>query len=640
MADGVRAIAALPDPVGEVIDGQRLRQRPRRAQGARPARRRRRRLRGAAERHHRRRRAVPEVRQRDRAARLVVGRALQRRARARSPPRPRPRPACPTGAIALVAGGGRDELAELATQEGVVDLIIPRGGEGLKAALKGVATVPVIYAASGNCHVYVDASADLDDAPADRRQRQDPAAGRLQRGRDAARARRRRAGVPAARARRAARGRASSCASTGARARWPASALAGALADATDEDWATEFLALILAVGVVDSVEEAIEHINAPRLAGTPRRSSPTTSQRRARSSAASTRPASTSTPRRASPTAASSAWAPRSATRPRSCTRAARSACASCAPTSTWSHGDGHVRRVTPRVGLRGRHPRRHVQPAAPRPPGLRAGGARPAGARPRRCFVPVACRRTRRPRRSRARTARVELCRLAVADDERFEVSALELERGGASYTVDTLRELHDRAPGARADLHRRRRHGPEPAARGASPRPCCASRGSPSPSARRCAARTSCAASRRCTAAIACVFFDMPRIDVSSSAVRERVAARAADPLPRARRGRRCDRGARAVSTRRGEAPHDPEPRAARHHDRRPRGRQEGDRHRRARPARGRRLHRLLRHLLGQHRPPGEGDPRRDPPGAQEASTACCRAASRACARRAGS
>ncbi len=72
----------------------------------------------------------------------------------------------PEGTISLVAGGGRDELAELATQNGLVDLIIPRGGEGLKAALKGVATVPVIYAASGNCHVYVDATADLDRAQA------------------------------------------------------------------------------------------------------------------------------------------------------------------------------------------------------------------------------------------------------------------------------------------------------------------------------------------------------------------------------------------------------------------------------------------------------------------------------------------
>src|SRR5438105_3945908 len=71
----------------------------------------------------------------------------------------------PDGAIALLQGG-REDIAELATQTGVVDLIVPRGGEGLKASLKGVATVPVIYAASGNCHLYVDATADLDAAQA------------------------------------------------------------------------------------------------------------------------------------------------------------------------------------------------------------------------------------------------------------------------------------------------------------------------------------------------------------------------------------------------------------------------------------------------------------------------------------------
>src|SRR6202043_3712519 len=70
----------------------------------------------------------------------------------------------PDGCVSLVAGGGHEELAELATQADSVDLIIPRGGESLKAALQSVATVPVIYAASGNCHVYVDASADLDQA--------------------------------------------------------------------------------------------------------------------------------------------------------------------------------------------------------------------------------------------------------------------------------------------------------------------------------------------------------------------------------------------------------------------------------------------------------------------------------------------
>src|SRR3954466_8659260 len=42
-----------------------------------------------------------------------------------------------------------------------------------------------------------------------------------------------------------------------------------------------------------------------------------------------------------------------------------------------------------------------------------------------------------------------RLELCRLAVAGLDRVDVSELEIERGGASYTVDTLRALHERAP-----------------------------------------------------------------------------------------------------------------------------------------------------------------------------------------------
>jgi glutamate-5-semialdehyde dehydrogenase len=166
----------------------------------------------------------------------------------------------PEGAIGLVAGGGRDELAELATQDGLVDLIIPRGGEGLKEALKAVATVPVIYAASGNCHVYVDADADLDMAEAiilnAKLQRpgvcnaaetllvhRDAAAQFLPRALSALRE----AGVELR---------------ADGRAKALAGDLAGSLADATDEDWDTEFLALVLAVGVVDSVEDAIEHVN------------------------------------------------------------------------------------------------------------------------------------------------------------------------------------------------------------------------------------------------------------------------------------------------------------------------------------------------------------------------------------------
>jgi glutamate-5-semialdehyde dehydrogenase len=72
----------------------------------------------------------------------------------------------PEDAVVLSTGGGREAISDLATQEGVVDLLIPRGGEGLKNALKSVATVPVMYAASGNCHVYVHADADLEMARA------------------------------------------------------------------------------------------------------------------------------------------------------------------------------------------------------------------------------------------------------------------------------------------------------------------------------------------------------------------------------------------------------------------------------------------------------------------------------------------
>src|SRR4051794_38032065 len=166
----------------------------------------------------------------------------------------------PGDAVALVAGGGREELREVATQTGVIDLMIPRGGEGLKKALMEYATVPVIYAASGNCHVYVDASADLGSARAialnAKVQRPgvcnaaetllvhaDVAAdflpGVLGDLRDA--------GVELR---------------ADGRARSASGPIGDSLIDADDEDWATEYLALVLAVKVDDSVEDAIAHVN------------------------------------------------------------------------------------------------------------------------------------------------------------------------------------------------------------------------------------------------------------------------------------------------------------------------------------------------------------------------------------------
>lgn len=62
---------------------------------------------------------------------------------------------------------------------------------------------------------------------------------------------------------------------------------------------------------------------------------------------------------------------------------------------------------------------------------------------------FMPVAVPPHKEAREDPGAAARVELCRLAVAGDERFAVSTLEVDRGGASFTVDTLRELHDLEP-----------------------------------------------------------------------------------------------------------------------------------------------------------------------------------------------
>jgi glutamate-5-semialdehyde dehydrogenase len=164
----------------------------------------------------------------------------------------------PEGAMSLVAGGGHGELEQLATQSGVVDLIVPRGGEGLKAALKGVATVPVLYAASGNCHVYVDETASLDDglaivmnAKIQRPSVCNAAETLLVHEAIAAEF------LPAA---------LSALAGAGVELRVDDRARSSAagvpVAEATEEDWATEYHALTLAVGVVDSAEEAIEHIN------------------------------------------------------------------------------------------------------------------------------------------------------------------------------------------------------------------------------------------------------------------------------------------------------------------------------------------------------------------------------------------
>ncbi len=258
MAAGVRAIIALPDPVNEVIDGHRL-------PNGLDVRKVRVPLGVVAVVYE----ARPNVTIDAAALCLKSGNAIVLRgssAAARSnallahiASSAAADVGVPEGAIALVAGGHED-IAELATQTGVVDLIVPRGGEGLKASLKGVATVPVIYAASGNCHVYVDQSAEFEMARA-----------------IILNAKLQRPGVcnaaetllvheaiadeflPAT---------LTALSEAGVRLHGDERAIAAAdgrvdIDGASDEDWDTEYLALELAVGVVGSTEQAIAHVNA-----------------------------------------------------------------------------------------------------------------------------------------------------------------------------------------------------------------------------------------------------------------------------------------------------------------------------------------------------------------------------------------
>ncbi len=161
----------------------------------------------------------------------------------------------PADALVLVEDTSRAAAVEFMRQRDHVDCLIPRGGPSLIRSILDNATVPYVIDGDGNCHVYVDAAADLDKA-ADivvnaKTQRpsvcnaaetllvhEDVAADLL------ARLAPRLAGVDLVgdEATRAALG-------------------ADRVAPATEQDWATEFLALKLAVRVVPGLDAAIDHI-------------------------------------------------------------------------------------------------------------------------------------------------------------------------------------------------------------------------------------------------------------------------------------------------------------------------------------------------------------------------------------------
>ena len=139
---------------------------------------------------------------------------------------------------------------------------------------------------------------------------------------------------------------------------------------------------------------------------------------------------------------------------------------------------------------------------------------------------LMPVAVPPHKEAREDPGADARVDLCRLAVGDDERLEVSTLEVDRGGASYTVDTLRTFHDLEPEhdlifiVGGDMAQSLPAWREPEAILQLARLAVAEREG---------VRREDIARRLepLHAGDRVLFFDMPRIDVSSSAIRRRVA-----------------------------------------------------------------------------------------------------------------
>ncbi len=157
--------------------------------------------------------------------------------------------AIPDGAIQLVTGG-HDEVSALLAMDDSIDLVIPRGGEGLIRAVAAQTKIPVLKHFRGNCHVYVDRRADLDMAfrVLENAKCQRPATC------NAAEKVIVHADVAPAFVPRLAALNVELRGDSRARALLPMKA-------ATNDDWNEEYLDRILAVRIVDSLDEAIAHI-------------------------------------------------------------------------------------------------------------------------------------------------------------------------------------------------------------------------------------------------------------------------------------------------------------------------------------------------------------------------------------------
>jgi glutamate-5-semialdehyde dehydrogenase len=167
----------------------------------------------------------------------------------------------PAAGVQLVETTDRAAVGHLITMPQHVDVIIPRGGKGLIERIAAEARVPVIKHLDGNCHVYVDAEVDLELAVAvtdnAKTQKYSPcnaAESLLVHARQAA------AFLPRIGAVFAAKGVEMRCCP---RSRPLVGGLPAArVTDATEADWAEEYLAPVISIKVVDSLDEAMAHIN------------------------------------------------------------------------------------------------------------------------------------------------------------------------------------------------------------------------------------------------------------------------------------------------------------------------------------------------------------------------------------------
>lgn len=161
----------------------------------------------------------------------------------------------PRESVSFVESTDREGVREMARLSGVLDLLIPRGGEGLIRFVTEHATVPVIQHFKGVCHVYVDGAADLEMACAialDAKVRRPGVCNAMETLLvDAACAG---AFLPRVVAALRAHG-------VEMRGCERACALCSAILPATAEDWDAEYLDLVLAIRVVDGLDGALAHI-------------------------------------------------------------------------------------------------------------------------------------------------------------------------------------------------------------------------------------------------------------------------------------------------------------------------------------------------------------------------------------------